>query len=92
MFRLLVLQGYYNAYAGITLPNPSSVGLHESLGFVPVGVYREVGFKLGHWHDVGWWQLALQPKSDSPELPRSIQVVQRNWDEAIAAGMALLRE
>src|SRR5205085_974289 len=57
LFRLLVLQGYYNAYAGITLPNPASVGLHESLGFFPIGIYREVGFKLEQWHDVGWWQL-----------------------------------
>src|ERR1019366_899221 len=42
LFRILVEQGYYNAYAGITLPNAGSVGLHEALGFVPVGVYRQV--------------------------------------------------
>ena len=62
LFRLLARQGIYNAYAGITLPNAKSVGLHEALGFVPVGVYREVGFKCGRWLDVGWWQLALMPK------------------------------
>src|SRR5919199_3326619 len=39
LFSLLSLQGFYNAYAGITLPNPASVGLHEALGFRPVGVY-----------------------------------------------------
>ena len=47
LFALLALQGFYNAYAGITLPNPGSVGLHESLGFQPVGVYRAVGYKMG---------------------------------------------
>ena len=39
LFKLLTLQGFYNAYAGITLPNPGSVGLHEALGFRPIGVY-----------------------------------------------------
>jgi L-amino acid N-acyltransferase YncA len=59
LFELLRRQGYVNAYAGITLPNASSVGLHESLGFVPVGVYREIGFKFDRWHDVEWLHLRL---------------------------------
>ena len=52
---VLVQQGFYNAYAGIALPNAASIGFHEALGFALVGVYRKVGFKLGSWHDVGWW-------------------------------------
>ena len=56
LFQRLACQGYYNAYAGITLPNAGSVALHEAFGFIPVGVYRNVGFKLGRWLDVGWWQ------------------------------------
>jgi L-amino acid N-acyltransferase YncA len=68
LFELLVRQGFFNAYAGITLPNPASVGLHEALGFAPVGVYRDIGFKRGEWRDVGWWQLALQPHR-APEGP-----------------------
>lgn len=59
LFQQLKGLGYYNAYAGITLPNAGSVGLHESFGFVPVGIYRNVGFKLGRWWDVGWWQKRL---------------------------------
>ena len=38
LFAALRLQGFYNAYAGATLPNPASVGLHEAMGFRPVGV------------------------------------------------------
>lgn len=38
----------------VALPNAASVALHESLGFEPVGVYRNVGYKLGDWRDVGW--------------------------------------
>jgi len=52
-------QGFHAAFAGIALPNPASVSLHESVGFVPLGIYREVGFKFGRWHDVGWWQRLL---------------------------------
>jgi L-amino acid N-acyltransferase YncA len=67
LFELLRRQGYVNAYAGITLPNPASVRLHESMGFLPIGVFSRIGFKFGKWHDVGWWQLRLQelnPTSD----------------------------
>lgn len=59
LFGLLRRQGFRMALAGITLPNDASVGLHETLGFQPVGVYRRIGYKLGAWHDVGWWQLDL---------------------------------
>ena len=54
-------RGYRVACAGITLPNEASIALHEGLGFVAVGTYRRIGWKLGAWHDVGWWQLALAP-------------------------------
>jgi phosphinothricin acetyltransferase len=57
-----------HAYAGITLPNAASVGLHEALGFRPVGVYQAIGFKLGAWHDVGWWDLPL-PRGKLPPEP-----------------------
>ena len=71
LFALLRLQGFFAAHAGITLPNAGSVGLHESLGFVPVGVYRSVGYKLGAWRDVGWWQLALSDRALAPSPPLS---------------------
>ncbi|MDR7555004.1 MAG: N-acetyltransferase family protein [Armatimonadota bacterium] len=69
LLEILRLQGFYNAFAGIGLPNPASVGLHEAMGFVPVGVYRNVGFKLGRWHDVGWWQRPLREAGDAPTAP-----------------------
>jgi phosphinothricin acetyltransferase len=46
------VQGFFQCFADITLPNPASIGLHESLGFQAVGIYRRVGYKLGTWHDV----------------------------------------
>ena len=68
LFTLLAAQGYQQAYAGITLPNPASVGLHEALGFEHVGTYRDVGFKFERWHDVGWWQ---RPLADGNVVPRA---------------------
>jgi phosphinothricin acetyltransferase len=50
---------YHAAFAGITLPNPASVALHEHFGFTALGTYREVGRKFGRWLDVGWWQKLL---------------------------------
>ena len=64
LFGILSAQGYFNAFAGISLPNPASVALHERVGFQPLGIYRNVGYKLGSWHDVGWWQLSLRKARD----------------------------
>jgi phosphinothricin acetyltransferase len=88
LFALLRLQGFYTAHAGITLPNPASIGLHEALGFRPVGVYRSVGFKHGGWHDVGWWQLPLRERTGTPAPPRALAEVQRDpeWGQALSAG------
>jgi L-amino acid N-acyltransferase YncA len=66
LFARLREQGVAVVCAGVTLPNEASVGLHEALGFTPVGVYRRIGWKLGKWHDVGWWQLSLLPQDDEP--------------------------
>ena len=55
----LKAKGYHAAFAGIAQPNPASVALHEACGFTPVGIYREVGWKMGAWRDVGWWQRVL---------------------------------
>ena len=67
--------GYANAFAGIALPNEGSVGLHEAVGFTPIGVYRRVGYKFGAWHDVGWWQRPLRAPDDTsaPDAPRLYQ-------------------
>ncbi len=72
LLGVLRKQGFYNSYAGIALPNPASVGLHESLGFEPVGVYEVVGHKNGAWHDVGWWHLQLRAPDDDPESPSAL--------------------
>ncbi|NNE97502.1 MAG: N-acetyltransferase [Pyrinomonadaceae bacterium] len=43
--------------AGIALPNDPSIKFHEKLGFEKVAHFREIGYKLGRWIDVGYWEL-----------------------------------
>jgi L-amino acid N-acyltransferase YncA len=93
LLELLRLQGYYNALAGITVPNPSSVGLHESVGFRPLGIYTGIGYKCGAWHDVGWWQLALRERDGEPAPTRPLPAIQASteWEGALGAGLGLAR-
>jgi len=93
LFAVLTAQGYINACAGVTLPNAASVGLHESLGFEKVGVYSRVGYKLGAWHDVGWWQLALKAHDPSPSEPIDVPTVQKHagWGDLLARGEPAIR-
>jgi L-amino acid N-acyltransferase YncA len=66
LFQRLTAQGLRMACAGITLPNDASVALHERLGFRPVGVYRQIGWKFDRWHDVAWYQRALRTEGPDP--------------------------
>ncbi len=94
LFEVLRLQGFRNAFAGATQPNPGSVGLHEAMGFQEIGLFRRIGYKFGKWHDVRWWGLALGDHPAEPALPLSLEEArqQPGWNPAIAAGLGLLRE
>ena len=72
LLRVLRRQGFQSALAGIALPNPASIALHESVGFTPLGVYRNVGYKLGQWRDTGWWQCSLGEPAPEPTPPRPL--------------------
>ena len=93
LFAILAAQGFVNAFAGIALPNPGSVALHEGVGFEPLGTYRRVGFKFGEWRDVGWWQLALKAHEASPDAPLDLGAVRRrsDWAGLLASGEAAVR-
>lgn len=94
LFAVLSEQGYANAFAGIALPNPASVALHEQVGFAHIGVYRRVGYKLGAWHDVGWWQRPLDVRNVQPSSIRNLPDIQQRCDfEALlATGVAVIRD
>jgi phosphinothricin acetyltransferase len=86
LFSILREQGHFKAFAGITLPNPASIGLHESLGFRPTAVFRGVGHKFRRWLDVGWWQRDLQPERDNPIDPQPFRLMQGS--PAVATALA----
>ncbi len=94
LLAALRLLGYRSAFAGIALPNPASVALHEALGFRPAGLFRAAGFKLGRWHDVGWWRLELQPLGRPDAPPPAVTMVQAStgWREALRSGLAQLHD
>lgn len=76
LLEIIKCQGYCNVYAGICLPNEKSVGIHEYFGFRKIAHYSRVGYKLGNWHDVGWWELFLQQHDPEPEEPLSIREIE----------------
>ena len=63
LFAILKMQGFTTVYAVINLPNDQSVALHESMGFKYFATFEKVGYKLGKWKNVGWWQLQLNEYS-----------------------------
>jgi phosphinothricin acetyltransferase len=73
LIATLEAQGFAQAIGAITLPNTASVRLHRRLGFVEAGVYRQVGYKLGAWHDVGLWQRGLAAPADPPQDPKPLR-------------------
>jgi phosphinothricin acetyltransferase len=54
LFKVLAGEPIHRAYAGVTLPNPASLALHRRFGFRDIGIYDEVGFKLGQFWSVQW--------------------------------------
>ncbi len=59
LFRRLKHIKMHAVFAGIALPNEASIALHLAMGFERVGVYKEVGRKMGAWRDVLWLQRLL---------------------------------
>ncbi len=85
LLRCLRAQGFLNAVGIIGQPNDASVALHETLGFERVAWLPKSGFKLGAWHDVGWWWLALCPAPASPAPPRPLALCREEAARWIAA-------
>lgn len=75
LFALLKLQGYYNVFAGVALPNEKSVGFHRALGFEEIGIFKNVGYKHGNWHHTHWFQLTLNEHNINPANPKKMQEI-----------------
>jgi L-amino acid N-acyltransferase YncA len=80
LFDTLQLQGYYNVFAGVGLPNEKSTAFHAAMGFEEIGTFKKIGYKMGNWHDTKWFQLKLQEYIPNPLPPRSIDVIKTSSD------------
>lgn len=78
LFEILAIQGYRSVYAGITLPNPASYEFHKSMGFREVGIYHDVGYKLGQWHNTVWLERSLAEHILDPPEPLALPVLLQN--------------
>lgn len=76
LLDVLCVQGFRNAYAVVTLPNPASERLHERLGFESAGTFPAVGYKQGAWHDVQWWHRPIGDHVADPEPPTPLPQVE----------------
>jgi phosphinothricin acetyltransferase len=59
LFGSLDGEDVHRAYAGIALPNPASVALHERFGFKRVAHFTEQGRKFDRYWDVAWFEKSL---------------------------------
>ncbi len=72
LLDILRRAGYVNVYAGIALPNPASVRLHQGIGMRRIAVYERVGWKFGRWHDVAWFGMRLSDADGQPPEPQTV--------------------
>ncbi len=72
LLELLKLQGYCQALAVVTYPNPASEALHLSLGFEVISRWTNAGYKCRRWNDVQWFRKVLLPAADNPPPPRPV--------------------
>lgn len=73
LLSILKIQGFFNVYAGVTVPNKKSELLHIKMGFEEIGIFKNIGFKSGTWHDVKWFQKTLQDYIINPTLPLKLE-------------------
>jgi L-amino acid N-acyltransferase YncA len=57
--------------AGIDADNAASIKLHQSLGFIQVGHFHEVGFKFGRWLDLVFLECRLPATNALTSVKRS---------------------
>ena len=60
LFELIAGEDINRIVAGVTLPNPASVALHERFGFRHVGTFTGNGRKFGKYWDVAWFERPLK--------------------------------
>lgn len=85
VFTLMKEQGYRSIYVSILSTNAASLAFHRSIGFEDIGIFRNIGYKLGGWHSNVWMQLFLQEHDAEPGVPKVFTAIDKEMiDEVIA--------
>lgn len=86
VLAILKRQGYFTVYAGVSTPNPKSEAFHEAFGFRNLGEFQKVGYKLGQWCGVAWYELPLAEYVKNPEETVTIgTLLERDYCEDVLA-------
>lgn len=92
LIEILRLQQFRNLYAVINLPNEKSVAFHENMGFKYFATYKNVGYKLGKWKNVGWWELQVNEYCIEPPLPtKFLEMEEETVDAVLKSAVTLLK-
>ncbi len=78
LFALLKQQGYINVFASVLVTNLNSVEFHRAYGFEEIGLFKNIGYKLGEWHTNLWFQYTLQEHVIDPHVPVPITEMLNN--------------
>ncbi|MBR6807651.1 MAG: N-acetyltransferase [Clostridia bacterium] len=93
LIEILKLQGYQTACAAVTYPNEKSEAFHSFLEFKSIGVFENVGYKLGKWWDVQWFQRHLSEFSEAPKAILSIDDVKESkcFDKILKNSVSIIK-
>lgn len=80
VMELLRLQGYFTVYAGVSTPNEKSEAFHSAFGFRNLGEFKNVGYKLGQWRGVAWYEMPLAEYVTEPAETTAIGVIRQTKD------------
>ena len=80
VMELLRLQGYYTVYAGVSTPNEKSEAFHGAFGFRNLGEFKNVGYKLGMWRGVAWYEMPLSEYVAEPAETTAIGELRKQTD------------
>jgi len=94
LLSVLELQGFVNVYAAVTAPNAKSERFHLAMGFAEIGVFEKIGFKLGKWHDLKFFEMYLTEHPANPAPPVSIGTIKhtKTFQEIISRANEALNE
>lgn len=92
--QIVQYQGIADLLAIITMPNESSVAFHEHFGYRKCAEFKNVGYKLNQWQNVGWFDLFLQDENKPPLeriIPLNEVVGLPVFQNAIENGLRVLK-